>query len=146
VRNDKPSQRAIVKAGFFHILPFLWIAFHFFLCFFIKRYTFSPRWFSVQLVFLMIIIGKEVIMAEEKIGEVVKFFAKPSVAAVKITKGELRIRDTIKIFGHTTDVTQAIDSMEVNNQKVDQAVAGDFIGIKVADRVRPGDEVFKVVP
>jgi translation elongation factor EF-Tu-like GTPase len=84
-------------------------------------------------------------MAEEKIGEVVKFFAKPSVAAVKITEGELNIQDTIKIFGHTTDVTQVIDSMEVNNQRVDKAVAGDYIGIKVVDRVRPGDEVFKVV-
>lgn len=84
-------------------------------------------------------------MAEEKIGEVVKFFAKPSVAAVKLTEGELRVGDTIKIFGHTTDLPQIIDSMEVNNQKVDKAVAGDYIGIKVADRVRPGDEVFKVV-
>jgi hypothetical protein len=119
---------------------------HFFLCFSIKRYIFDALWFPVHLVFLMIIIGKEVIMAEEKIGEVVKFFAKPSVAAVKITKGELHIRDTIKIFGHTTDVTHIVDSMEVNNQSVDQAVAGDYIGIKVADRVRPGDEVFKVVP
>ena len=85
-------------------------------------------------------------MAEEKVGEVVKFFAKPSVAAVKITEGELRVQDTIKIFGHTTDLTQVIDSMEVNNEKVDKAVAGDYIGIKVVDRVRPGDEVFKVVP
>lgn len=85
-------------------------------------------------------------MTEEKIGEVVKFFAKPSVAAVKITEGELQVQDTIKIFGHTTDVTQVIDSMEVNNQKVGKAVAGDYIGIKVADRVRPGDEVFKVIP
>jgi putative protease len=85
-------------------------------------------------------------MAEEKIGEVVKFFAKPSVAAVKITEGELHVLDSIKIFGHTTDVTQVIDSMEVNNQKVDKAVAGDYIGVKVADRVRPGDEVFKIVP
>ena len=84
-------------------------------------------------------------MAEEKIGEVVKFFAKPSVAAIKITEGALQVQDTIKIFGHTTDLTQVIDSMEVNNQKVDKAVAGDYIGIKVADRVRPGDEVFKVV-
>jgi len=85
-------------------------------------------------------------MAEEKIGEVMKFFAKPSVAAVKITEGELRVQDTIKIFGHTTDVTQVIDSMEVDNRKVEKAAAGDYIGIKVADRVRPGDEVFKVVP
>jgi translation elongation factor EF-Tu-like GTPase len=84
-------------------------------------------------------------MAEEKIGEVVKFFAKASVAAVKIIEGVLHVQDTIKIFGHTTDVTQVIDSMEVDNKRVDKAVAGDYIGIKVADRVRPGDEVFKVV-
>jgi peptide subunit release factor RF-3 len=95
---------------------------------------------------MMNINWKEVIMAEEKIGEVVKFFAKPSVAAVKVTKGELHIQDTIKFFGHTTDLTHVIDSMEVDNQKVDKAVAGDYIGIKVADRVRPGDEVFKVLP
>ncbi|HOF04759.1 MAG TPA: EF-Tu/IF-2/RF-3 family GTPase [Syntrophales bacterium] len=85
-------------------------------------------------------------MAEEKIGEVVKFFAKPSVAAVKIVSGELRIGDTIKITGHTTDITDVIESMEVNNQKVEKAVPGDYIGVKVSDRVRPGDEVFRVLP
>ena len=85
-------------------------------------------------------------MAEEKLGEVVKFFAKPSVAAVKIVAGELKTGDSIKITGHTTDLTERIESMEVNNQKVPKAVAGDFIGIKVSDRVRPGDEVFKVIP
>jgi putative protease len=83
-------------------------------------------------------------MAEQRIGEVMKFFTKPSVAAVKITDGEIRVGDTIKFTGHTTDLTMALDSMEVNNQKVPQAVAGDYIGVKVADRVRPGDEVFKV--
>ena len=83
-------------------------------------------------------------MAEQRIGEVMKFFTKPSVAAVKITDGEIRVGDTIKFTGHTTDLTMALDSMEVNNQKVPRAVAGDYIGVKVADRVRPGDEVFKV--
>jgi len=85
-------------------------------------------------------------MAEEKIGEVIKFFAKPSVAAVKITSGELKAGDTIKITGHTTDITNLVESMEVNNEKVDKAAAGDYIGVKVSDRVRPGDEVFKVTP
>ena len=85
-------------------------------------------------------------MAEKKIGEVVKFFAKPSVAAVHITDGELQIGDSIKFSGHTTEFTDVIQSMEVNNQSVQKAVTGDLIGLKVSDRVRPGDEVFKVFP
>ena len=85
-------------------------------------------------------------MAEVKIGEVVKFFAKPSVAAVKITSGELSAGDKIKFTGHTTDFEDEIESMEINNQKVEKATVGDFIGIKVKDRVRPGDEMFKITP
>jgi len=87
-----------------------------------------------------------VIMAEKKIGEVMKFFTKPSVAAVKITDGEISVGDSIKFSGHTTDFIDVIQSMEVDNKSVPKAVAGDFIGIKVSDRVRPGDEVFKVIP
>lgn len=83
-------------------------------------------------------------MAEKRIGEVMKYFAKPSVAAVKITEGEIDVGDTIKFMGHTTDLTMPLDSMEVNNQRVPRALAGDYVGIKVADRVRPGDEVYKV--
>jgi len=85
-------------------------------------------------------------MAEEKVGEVMKFFAKPSVAAVKITEGQLNVGDKVKFVGHTTDFSDMIQSIEVNNSKVEQAAAGDFIGIKVSERVRPGDEVFKVIP
>jgi putative protease len=84
------------------------------------------------------------VMAEKRIGEVMKYFAKPSVAAVKITEGEIDVGDTIKFMGHTTDLTMPLDSMEVNNQRVPRALAGDYVGIKVADRVRPGDEVYKV--
>jgi translation elongation factor EF-1alpha len=86
------------------------------------------------------------IMAEEKVGEVVKFFVKPCVAAIKITGSELKVGDTIKVTGHTTDLTNRIESMEISNQKVEKAVPGDYIGVRVPDRVRPGDEVFKVIP
>jgi len=85
-------------------------------------------------------------MTEKRIGEVVKFFSKPSVAAVKIEEGEISVGDSIKFVGHTTDFTDVIKSMEVENKSVEKAVAGDFIGVKVSDRVRPGDEVFKVIP
>lgn len=83
-------------------------------------------------------------MAEEKIGEVMKFFSKPSVAAIKITAGTVSVGDTLKFVGHTTDFSETVESMEVNNQKIDKASAGEFIGLKVKDRVREGDEVFKV--
>jgi len=83
-------------------------------------------------------------MGEEKIGEVVKFFAKPSVAAVKITKGELTVGNTVKFLGHTTDFEDTIESMEIDNEKIDKAVVGDYIGISVPERVRPGDEMYKV--
>jgi len=85
-------------------------------------------------------------MTEKKIGEVLKFFAKPSVAAVHLTEGELMIGDSIKFSGHTTEFTEVVQSMEVDNKPVQKAVAGDSIGLKVSDRVRPGDEVFKVIP
>lgn len=85
-------------------------------------------------------------MTEKRIGEVVKYFSKPSVAAVKIEEGEISVGDSIKFVGHTTDFTDVIKSMEVENKSVEKAIAGDFIGVKVSDRVRPGDEVFKVIP
>ena len=85
-------------------------------------------------------------MGEEKIGEVMKFFAKPSVAAVKITSGELLAGDTVKFTGHTTDFEDKIDSMEIDNKQIEKATAGDYIGIRVSDRVRPGDEMFKIIP
>ena len=85
-------------------------------------------------------------MGEEKIGEVMKFFAKPSVAAVKITSGELLAGDTVRFTGHTTDFEDRIDSMEIDNKQIEKATVGDYIGIKVSDRVRPGDEMFRIVP
>ena len=84
-------------------------------------------------------------MVEEKIGIVEHFFTKISVAAVKITDGELRIGDTIHIVGATTDFKQKVESMQINKQPVEVARPGDEVGIKVIDRVREHDIVYKVV-
>jgi translation initiation factor IF-2 len=86
------------------------------------------------------------LMPEEQIGLISNFFSKISVAAIQITAGELKVGDTIKIKGSTTDLTQTIDSMEIEKVKVPSATAGKSVGIKVKDRCRPGDAVYKVTP
>jgi putative protease len=83
-------------------------------------------------------------MAESKVGEIVKFFAKPSVAAIVITADGLKVGETIHIKGHTTDFTQKVESMQIDNQPVTEAKVGDDVGIKVSDRARPGDVAYKV--
>lgn len=83
-------------------------------------------------------------MPEEQVATVVKFFAKPSVAALEITSGLIRVGDVLRFKGHTTDFTERIVSMEIDNQAVDEAKTGDLVGIKVKERVRENDRVLKV--
>ena len=84
-------------------------------------------------------------MEEKKIGDVIKYFGKIGVAAIRLSEGSLKVGDTIHIVGHTTDVTQAIDSVQIENKNVQEAGPGADIGIKIKDRVRERDVVYKVV-
>ena len=84
-------------------------------------------------------------MAEEEVGVVVKFFAKPSVAAINVTKGSIKKGDTLMYKGHTTEFTEQVNSIEIDNKSVDEAKVGDMIGVKVKERVREKDIVYKVV-
>ena len=82
-------------------------------------------------------------MPEEEVGIIVKFFAKPSVAAVKAT-GEIQVGDRLHYHGATTDFTEEVASMEVDNRSVNRVEQGDLVGIKVKERVRENDKVFRV--
>ncbi len=82
-------------------------------------------------------------MPEEVVGKVSDFFARPVVAGIELT-ALLQVGDKIHINGYTTDMELTVDSMQINNVNVEQAKAGDAIGIKVDDRVRRGDTVYKV--
>ena len=81
-------------------------------------------------------------MDEKRIGVVFTFFAKPVVAGIKI-EAPLKVGDTIHIKGFTTDMEFVVESMQVDNKNVQQAKKGDSILIKVSDKVRPGDIVYK---
>ncbi len=86
---------------------------------------------------------KENKMSEEIIGKVSDFFAHPVVAGIELT-AVLKVGDKIHIKGHTTDLEMTVDSMEINNKQVAEAKPGDSIGVKVSERVRSGDSVYKI--
>jgi translation elongation factor EF-Tu-like GTPase len=83
-------------------------------------------------------------MEEKKVGEVIKFFSKIGVAAIRLSEGTLKVGDTIHLVGHTTNFSQRVDSMQVENQSVQEAGPGSDIGIKAKERVREHDAVYKV--
>ena len=83
-------------------------------------------------------------MSEEVIGTVSDFFAHPVVAAIELTAA-LNVGDKIRIKGHTTDLELVVESMQINNAPVETAKSGDSIGVKVSERVRDGDTVYKIV-
>ena len=83
-------------------------------------------------------------MPEMKVGYVKDYFAKVGVAGIEITEGQLVVGDTIHIKGHTTELTQQVDSIQLEHQSLQRAEPGQVIGVKVRERVRPHDQVFKV--
>ena len=82
-------------------------------------------------------------MPEREVGTISDFFAHPVVAAVQLT-GLLKVGDAIHIKGATTDLRLVVESMQLNNAAVSQALPGQAVGIKVTDRVRSGDKVYRV--
>jgi putative protease len=84
-------------------------------------------------------------MSEEQVAVIVKFFAKPSVAALEITNGSIKVGDVLRYKGHTTDFIEEVTSLQIDNQSVEEAKVGDLVGVKVKERVRENDKVYKVV-
>ena len=83
-------------------------------------------------------------MAEEKVGVVEHFFNNISVAAIKIKNGELKIGDNIHIVGAHTDFTEEVKSMQIHNDSVESVKSGDEVGIKLKNRVRENDVVYRI--
>lgn len=86
-------------------------------------------------------------MAEEKleqIGAISNYYSKISVAVVDLT-GKLALGDTIRVKGATTDFHQKVESMQIEHANVQNAGPGQSIGLKVTDKVRKGDIVYKIL-
>jgi translation elongation factor EF-1alpha len=82
-------------------------------------------------------------MPDVEIGKVTDFFAKPVVAGIELS-GTLKIGDRIHIKGSTTDMELTVESMQIERVNITEGKPGDLVGIKVLDRVRRGDTIYKV--
>lgn len=76
------------------------------------------------------------------IGEITHYFPKVR-AAVVLLKTALSSGDSIKIKGHTTDLIQSVESMQMDRVAVKTAKKGQEIGLLVNSRVRKGDKVYR---
>ena len=84
-------------------------------------------------------------MSERKLmGTVSHYFGRIQVAGINVSD-RLAIGDRILIIGHTTALEQTVTLMELEHRPIEVAKAGQAVGIKVIDRVRPGDQVYKLI-
>ena len=84
-------------------------------------------------------------MDEIPVGRVTHFFPAISVAAVAL-EDELRLGDTIRVAGHTSNFVQEVRSMQIDHLAVDSAAAGQVVAVETIDRARVNDLVFRTLP
>jgi len=82
-------------------------------------------------------------MEEKQIGAVDHFFGNISVSMIKLTD-VLKVGDRIRIKGSTSDFVQDVSSMQIDRVPAEEAKAGDLISIKVDQKVRKEDAVYKI--
>ncbi|RLI95832.1 MAG: translation elongation factor-like protein [Candidatus Aenigmatarchaeota archaeon] len=85
-------------------------------------------------------------MEEDKklVGKVTHYYGKIGVAVVEL-EDELKLGDEISIEGKTTNFKQKVESMQIEHKPIEVARAGDSIGLKVIEKVREGDKVYKII-
>ena len=83
-------------------------------------------------------------MAEEEIGRITHYFPKIGVAVIEVTAGGLKVGETIRVKGHTSDFTQTVGSLQQEHLSVPEIKKGASAGMKVKEHVREGDKVFRV--
>lgn len=82
-------------------------------------------------------------MEKKLVGKISHYFTKIGVGVIELSD-ELKVGDRISIEGATTNLQQTVNSMEIEHESVQSASAGQSIGLKVEQRVREGDLVYKL--
>lgn len=79
----------------------------------------------------------------KEVGKVAHYYTKIGVAVMELTD-TIKVGDTIRVKGATSDFTQKVDSMQIEHKSVEEAKKGQSIGLKVPEHAREGDLVYKV--
>jgi putative protease len=85
-------------------------------------------------------------LERKKVGEVFHFYTKIGVAAIRVTDDGIAIGDTVQIQGPSTNLEQAVEALQIEHALVSRAGPGQEVGMKVRDRVREKDFVYKLIP
>ncbi|MDO8600306.1 MAG: hypothetical protein Q7R73_01635 [bacterium] len=80
---------------------------------------------------------------EETIGKVIHYYDRAEVAIIKVAQGGFKVGDTLHFKGAHTDYEEAISSMQLDHKPHDAARAGEEVAVKVGQKVREGDAVYK---
>jgi len=86
---------------------------------------------------------EEAPMEKKLVGKISHYFTKIGVGVVELSD-ELKVGDRISIEGATTNIQQTVDSMQIEHQNVQSAGSGQSIGLKIVERTREGDLVYKL--
>ncbi len=82
-------------------------------------------------------------MSGVRVGTVTHFFDHLNVAVLQLNE-RIRVGDTLHFLGHSTDFKQDVSSLQIEHKSVNEGKPGEDVAIKVTQRVRPNDAVFKV--
>ncbi len=80
----------------------------------------------------------------DAIGTVTHYFTHLEVAAVALDK-PLSVGERVHIIGHTTNLVQTVDSMQVEHAAIERAKPGDDVALHVDDHVREHDKIYREV-
>jgi len=86
---------------------------------------------------------EEAPVEKKLVGKIAHYFTKIGVGVIELSD-ELKVGDRISIEGATTNLQQTVRSMQIEHKDVQSAGAGDAIGLRVDQRVREGDLVYKL--
>ena len=77
-----------------------------------------------------------------EVGHITHFFSKINVAVIELTES-LAAGDSILVKGPSTDFEQTVESMQIEHENIPRAEAGQSVGLKLAQRARERDTVYK---